>query len=176
MKAVELTVPWLLQALIHNNQIFIQDEDKRRKLAALHGRCNEAMCRRAGTIQHYCTLFPHILTEAVASILTEAAARKHTLQWGQQYDMGFGSGSFETVSEDGHNLYSIDTLDGTVLINGNPPGLLPNGVIQHRSFLRVFGETNFQVRSLILLYSACKQLLYHPSFSLEQSNPLCSVI
>jgi hypothetical protein len=29
---------------------------------------------------------------------------------------------------------------------------------------------------LILLYSACKQLLSHPNFLLEQSKPLCSVI
>ncbi len=43
------------------------------------------------------------------------------------------SASFEAVSSDGR-LFSLNVLDGTVLVDGLPPGRLPKDITEHRLF------------------------------------------
>lgn len=57
--------------------------------------------------------------------------------------LGRWEGGFEAVS-DGH-LYSINTLDGTVLFDGCPPSRLPKAVLKHSAYIRSFGDNNFEV-------------------------------
>lgn len=52
--------------------------------------------------------------------------------------------SFEAVGDDG-SLYSINILDGTVLLDGLPPSCLPNEVLEHPLYKRTFGSVNFEV-------------------------------
>ncbi len=60
------------------------------------------------------------------------------------------AGAWEAVAEvpggAGSDLYSVNLLDGTVLLNGAPPGRLPRTITAHPLFVRTFGpDTNFEV-------------------------------
>ncbi len=55
------------------------------------------------------------------------------LRWQNVAVHGSSSGSFEAVSSDGH-LFSLNVLDGTVLVDGLPPGRLPKAITEHRLF------------------------------------------
>lgn len=84
-----------------------------------------------------------ILTDALRLVLQRAPAR---LSWGCLWWMtrSLHSASFQAVGADGH-LYSINCLDGTVLLDGSPPGRLPAEILGHRLYHRSFGEWGFQV-------------------------------
>jgi hypothetical protein len=47
-------------------------------------------------------------------------------------------------AEDDH-LYSINLLNGTVLVDGVPPGLLPHSVVKDPLYRRTFGDRNFEM-------------------------------
>jgi hypothetical protein len=84
-----------------------------------------------------------LLTAAVSGVLQRAPPQ---LQWQQVTDNSSSSNmaSFQAVGSDGH-LYSINILDGTVLLDGVPPGRLPSDVLQHPLYRRTFGSCNFEV-------------------------------
>jgi hypothetical protein len=86
-----------------------------------------------------------VLTHAVQAVLQRAPA---SLPWQQLTSSNHGQpqASFEAVGSDGH-LYSINLLDGTVLLDGAPPSRLPLDILQHPLYLRTFGDSNFEVAS-----------------------------
>ncbi|KAG1658900.1 hypothetical protein FOA52_012576 [Chlamydomonas sp. UWO 241] len=53
------------------------------------------------------------------------------------------SGSFE--AEGGGHLFSINVLDGAVLMDGYPPGRLHMGILDHLLHKRTFGDHDFEV-------------------------------
>ncbi|GAX73071.1 hypothetical protein CEUSTIGMA_g524.t1 [Chlamydomonas eustigma] len=92
----------------------------------------------------------HMLTAAISSVLQRTPA---TLRWycisvnGNMSNLVLThspSCSYEAVGDDGH-LYSINVLDGTVLLDGKPPGRLPRNVLEHPLYKRTFGDHNFEV-------------------------------
>ncbi len=140
--------------LISHGRTFLDDPQAQAELADLYVRCLEVMSKRAAVCIDQALQQPPILTAAVASVLQRTPP---TLEWEQLQDSCFGTGSFQAVSADGC-LYSINTLDGTVLLDGRPPSRLPKAILGHRMYKRVFGAYNFEVRlgfKLFLLYSAC---------------------
>ena len=48
------------------------------------------------------------------------------------------------MGSDGH-LYSINLLDGTVLLDGSPPSRLPKDILSHLLYKCVFGSLNFKI-------------------------------
>jgi hypothetical protein len=89
-----------------------------------------------------------VLTPAVRRVLEFAPA---SLAW-TQLDAGAAgapAGAWEAVADapgGGQDLYSINILDGTVLLNGAPPGRLPRSITAHPFFVRTFGaNANFEV-------------------------------
>ncbi len=99
------------------------------------------MCKRGAACIDHALQHPHILTAAVASVLQRTPP---SLEWEQLQNSSFDTGSFQAVSTDGH-LYSFNTLDGTVLLDGRPPSRLPKAILSHRMYKRVFGSCNFEV-------------------------------
>jgi hypothetical protein len=69
------------------------------------------------------------------------------LEWSPVvYNGVLQTGCFE--AEESHHLYSVNLLNGTVLVNGVPPRLLPSSVIEDPLYRRTFGERNSEVNVL----------------------------
>eukprot|EP01080_Neovahlkampfia_damariscottae_P011886 gene11886-5213_t len=77
-----------------------------------------------------------ILTNCIRQIDNSAPQK---LQWSSN------SKSFGLFSAEDKNAYSVNLLLGTVLINGNPPGRLPNQILDHPLYIRCFGNRDFEV-------------------------------
>jgi hypothetical protein len=54
------------------------------------------------------------------------------------------SGCFEALSETSGQLYSVNLLTGTLLVDGIPPGFLPLSVVDDPLYTRTFGSKNFE--------------------------------
>mmetsp|Transcript_13081 Transcript_13081/g.38023 ORF Transcript_13081/g.38023 Transcript_13081/m.38023 type:complete len:815 (+) Transcript_13081:3697-6141(+) len=80
-----------------------------------------------------------MLRDAVACVLGQERTPA-TLRWTRLGE----SGSFEAVSNCQH-LYSINTLDGEVLLDGFPPGRLPKDILNHPLYKRCFATQDFEV-------------------------------
>jgi hypothetical protein len=114
------------------------------ELPALRVQCRQVMARRLPAVLAVLQEQPALLTAAVSGVLQRAPPK---LQWQQLPGSSNSSSmmaSFQAVGSDGH-LYSINILDGTVLLDGVPPGRLPNDVLQHPLYHRTFGSCNFEV-------------------------------
>jgi hypothetical protein len=134
-----------LMLLIKHGDVYQPDRSTAAELSALRVRCDDVMARRLPQIFRVLLQQPQLLTDAAASILECLQQQPDgtpppQLTWKQLVCPGSGSGSdsgavpvasFEAVGSDGH-LYSINMLDGTLLFDGNPPGRLPNSILQHR--------------------------------------------
>jgi len=142
--------------LISHGRIFL-DGPKELTEQPLYVRCLEVMGNRAAGFIDQALRHPHILTAAVTSVLQRTPP---TLEWKQLQDSCFGTGSFQAVSADGH-LYSFNTLDGTVLLDGSPPSRLPKAILNHRMYKRVFGACNFEAswrgRGGLWYFTCCAQ-------------------
>ncbi len=72
-----------------------------------------------------------VLTAAVASVLQRTPEQ---LLWGRLARQDRAAlASFQAEGQDGR-LYSINVLDGTVLLDGLPPNRLPKEIVSHRMF------------------------------------------
>jgi hypothetical protein len=135
-----------LMLLIKHGDVYQPDRSTAAELSALRVRCHDVMARRLPQIFRVLLQQPQLLTDAAASILECLQQQPDgtpppRLTW-KQLVCPAGSGSvgdsgavpvasFEAVGRDGH-LYNINVLDGTLLFDGNPPGRLPNSILQHR--------------------------------------------
>ncbi|WIA28503.1 hypothetical protein OEZ86_011046 [Tetradesmus obliquus] len=117
---------------------------------ALRVQCRQVMARRLPAVLAALQQQPAggaaLLTAAVSGVLQRAPS---DLQWHQVTGSSSSSSSssmasFQAVSRDRH-LYSVNILDGTVLLDGVPPGRLPSDVLQHPLYRRTFGSCNFEV-------------------------------
>jgi hypothetical protein len=73
----------------------------------------------------------HVLTAAVKCILQRAPSG---LSWRQLTENGLLCASFEAFDSASNHLYSINLLDGTVLLDGLPPSRLPKDITTHPLF------------------------------------------
>ncbi len=86
-----------------------------------------------------------MLTAALRGVLQFAPA---DFEWVQMHQASTADcpklpvSSFYTVHS--NLLYSINCLDGTVLLNGSPPGRLPREILDHPLFKRSFGTWGFE--------------------------------
>jgi hypothetical protein len=115
------------------------------ELPALRVQCRQVMARRLSAVIAVLREEPEaasraMLTAAVSRVLQRAPPK---LQWQQVTDSSSSMASFQAVGSDCH-LYSINILDGTVLLDGVPPGRLPSDVLQHPLYRRTFGSCNFE--------------------------------
>jgi hypothetical protein len=55
------------------------------------------------------------------------------------------SSCFDATSVSSSQLYSVNLLNGVLLINGVPPGFLPLSITQDPLYLRTFGSQNFEI-------------------------------
>jgi hypothetical protein len=136
-----------LMLLIKHGDVYQPDRPTAAVLSALRVRCHDVMARRLPEIMRVLVHQPQLLTNAAASILECLQQQPDgtpppNLPWKQLSSTGSGSSSamgsgavpfasFSAVGSDGH-LYSVNVLDGTLLFDGNPPGRLPNSILQHR--------------------------------------------
>ncbi len=137
------------QVLIKHGRLFIDDPQMHQHLAHLHARCHDVMSKRAQTItSEALAQSSSILTAAVASVLQRAPL---SLAWEQLPSGSLAGGSvhaFEAVCAEGH-LYSINVVDGTILLDGCPPSRLPRAILDHRLYRSVFGDCNFEVGRML---------------------------
>jgi hypothetical protein len=117
------------------------------ELPALRVQCRQVMARRLpavlSALQEKPAAGNALLTTAVSGVLQRAPPKLH---WQQVPGSNSSSStaSFQATGSDGH-LYSINILDGTVLLDGVPPGRLPSDVLQNPLYCRTFGSCNFEV-------------------------------
>ncbi len=142
-----------LLVLIHHGCVFQDDRGVQEQLRRVQVAAHAVVVRRAGEVAAAAGRRPELLTAAVRRVLQrtpEELAWKQlpapdSLQHGMRQQQQLLSGGYEAVGSDG-NLYSVNVLDGAVLINGRPPSRLPKEVTEHPLFVRVFGQgTNFEV-------------------------------
>lgn len=80
------------------------------------------------------------LTQCLSLVIDSAPS---TLSWTcVAYDSASATACFEAVSSE--QLYSMNLLNGTVLVDGVPPGLLPNSIVDDPIYVRTFGQRNFE--------------------------------
>ena len=76
------------------------------------------------------------ITEAVSAALEHVPS---TLRWARSES----TACFH--ARDAHHLYSINLLNGTVLLDGYPPRQLPVTISDHELYRRTFGTAAFEV-------------------------------
>lgn len=85
----------------------------------------------------------HILTECLLQIVENAP---ETLKWNKVKIPNISdSACYEAVYRS--DLFSVNLLTGSVLVNGAPPGLLPASITSEPLYGRTFGRLNFEVVS-----------------------------
>eukprot|EP00798_Chlamydomonas_sp_ICE-L_P027659 gene27659-7297_t len=117
-----------LMVLINHGCIFMeeQSEESKRESVHLHVRCQNVMALSVDVLMEAVKSCPGYLTDAVSLVLPPLP---ETLEWRQ---LG-PHASFEAEGADGH-LYSINILDGTVLLDGSPPSRLPRDIVTHNMY------------------------------------------
>jgi hypothetical protein len=116
----------LLMAQIKHGDIYLEgNAAAAAELALLRVRCHNVMCKRLPDLMPLLQQHPELLTDAISGIL---GLVPDDLQW-QQVSSVVTNGlpataSYQAISRDGH-VYSLNLLDGTVLLDGSPPGRLP---------------------------------------------------
>ena len=127
-----------LMLLIKHGDVYQPDQQAAAELSALRVCCHDVMARRLPELMKHLDVQPELLTAAAASILERLQQQPGgpsppVLPWQRLSDSSSGSpvASYQAIGTDGH-MYSINVLDGTLLFDGNPPGRLPNSILQHR--------------------------------------------
>eukprot|EP00798_Chlamydomonas_sp_ICE-L_P021581 gene21581-28577_t len=117
-----------LMVLINHGCIFMegQSEESKRVSTHLDVRCQNIMALSVDALMEAVKSNPGCLTDAVRLVLPPLPER---LEWRQ---LG-PHASFEAEGADGH-LYSINILDGTVLLDGSPPSRLSKDIVTHRMY------------------------------------------
>jgi hypothetical protein len=137
-----------LTAQIKHNDIYFEGDAKiQQDLALLRARCHNAMVRRLPDITAVLAAQPALVTAAVPCVLEQvpdqlAWQKLHQLKPNAPNDLRHLA-SYQAVSSEGsgrQHLYSFNVLDGTVLLDGAPPGRLPLEVTSHPKFIRTFGR------------------------------------
>eukprot|EP00798_Chlamydomonas_sp_ICE-L_P004010 gene4010-14090_t len=128
-----------LMVLINHGCLFMeeQSEESKRESTHLHVRCQNIMALAVDALMGAVKFNPGCLTSVVRLVLPRAP---ETLEWKQLRP----SASFEAEGADGH-LYSINILDGTILLDGFPPSRLPKDIVAHHMYRRAFGDINFEM-------------------------------
>jgi transposase-like protein len=137
---------------IKHADLYMPDADLSAELSQLRVRCQAATARQLPRIQQLLdqpAVRDRVLTAAAASVTTRAPVQLH---WHQLQSASGESrlmtGSYEAtgIVQGTQHLYSINVLDGTVLLDGLPLGRLPSNILRHPLYQRSFGSSNFEVQ------------------------------
>eukprot|EP00798_Chlamydomonas_sp_ICE-L_P016685 gene16685-22945_t len=128
-----------LMVLINHGCIFTEGQSEKAKQESthLHVRCQNTMAMAVDALMGVLLSNPGYLTDTVSLVLPSPP---ESLDWRQ---LGTCA-SFEAEGADGH-LYSINILDGNVMLDGSPPSRLPRDIVTHSMYRRAFGDINFEV-------------------------------
>jgi hypothetical protein len=110
------------------------------RLDDLRVRCEELVSRRIQDLLLMVSSDLSIFTSAIKEVLHHAP---HCLHWVPISARGTPT-CYAASCGQGH-LYSINLLTGAVLLDGFPPGRLPDSMLQHPLYLRTFGKFSFEV-------------------------------
>lgn len=121
----------------------------RDELDAAMVRAHRVMAARAPEVAAMVADHPNsLLTPALRGVLGSERTPDH-LPWARHIQPAESGTSFDLGSyeaEAGGHLYSINFLDGTVLLDGIPPSRLPASITSDPLFVRTFGAgVNFEV-------------------------------
>ena len=149
LSAVDIARLCEFHILAHNRRIFSRDEDMEESRAHLHVRCLNVVAGRSFEVMQHARNDCNFITKAVANILEGTPSN---LTWRH---LASTSACFE--AESGDHLYSVNLLTGEVLLDGTPPGLLPQEIVSDMIYLRIFGNSNFEAtKSPDGLYTTAK--------------------
>lgn len=133
----------LMVQIKHGDVYLGQLAELQQESAGLRVLCHNTMCRR---LRDMCSLIqPSQLTAAVCSVLQTVPSN---LAWAAVPASSYSTASYHAVGRDEagrQHLYSVNILDGTVLLDGFPPGRLPREITSHPLFIRTFGTVDFEV-------------------------------
>ncbi len=131
-----------LSILTENSRIFGTETKHDAAVQELMGVTQEILAARMNELIDYIEKDPEILSAAVREVLTKMP---QNLAWKNSAVKGFASTCFEAISAD-NELYSVNLLSGSLLVNGLPLARLPNSILDHPLFQRSFPNRNFQVQ------------------------------
>jgi hypothetical protein len=141
-----------LLAQIKHAALYTADAAQASELSQLRVKCHAVIARQLPSIHQVLgkqAARDRVLTAAASAVISQVPS---ALQWQQlpppKNQPGRMTGSYEaTATADGtEHLYSINVLDGTVLLDGLPLSRLPSTVLQHPLYKRSFGSSNFEVQ------------------------------
>ncbi|MEW5310745.1 MAG: hypothetical protein WDW38_002512 [Sanguina aurantia] len=136
-----------LMVLINHGHLFFESESQAATahMSELRVRCHRTMATHIGALTALVEADAGVLTAAVSRVLLRTPASLRWARAASTYStLTDQLASYEAVGSDG-NLYSINLLDGTVLLNGSPPSRLPRDILSHPVYTRSFGDRNFEV-------------------------------
>lgn len=122
----------------------ISAQDFKSKLQPFEQVMVAILAQRYHEVNKFILNYSNTLTECLLLIVEDAPSR---LTWNPVvFENAQETACFEAVHSE--TLYSINILNGNVLVNGCPPGLLPGFITKDPLYVRTFGETNFKVMVL----------------------------
>ncbi|CAM9858519.1 unnamed protein product [Ectocarpus sp. 6 AP-2014] len=126
-----------LYILAHNRRVFTNESAPDTESSSLWIRCLDVVARRVYEIVLQARTDPAFITAAIRPILDETPEQ---LPW----TLVNGTMACFEALFDGH-LFSVNLLNGVVLYDGAPPGLLPQHIVEDGYYGRLFGAANFEV-------------------------------
>ena len=139
------------------------------ELAQVKWHCDDASAHCIGDMLETAKRKQSFLTDAISAVIGDVP---HSLIWRQCKSF---SSSFVSTGDNG-DVYAINILMSTVLVNGLPPFSLPSEILEHPLYQRSFGDRNFEVVSTNNMYKMVQWIagfLY--SFNLKSDEMLCIV-
>eukprot|EP00761_Pharyngomonas_kirbyi_P010924 gb/GECH01010947.1/.p1 GENE.gb/GECH01010947.1/~~gb/GECH01010947.1/.p1 ORF type:complete len:2826 (+),score=484.10 gb/GECH01010947.1/:1-8478(+) len=120
--------------LIQEKMIFDSKIQLKGEITAMNIQCQKVMAR------HISNIIDKIDNDTISSTVKTVL---HRIPQHLQWERIRSTCCFEAVS-DQSDLYSVNLMDGTVLLNGSPPSSLPQSIRTHPLFKRSFDQLNFQ--------------------------------
>lgn len=128
---------------LNHGHVFQEDPDLQAELTLRIVAAHGVMAARIPELMQAALAKPSILTEAARCVLQRTPA---TLAWRQLRNIQSGRGSASFEAEHAGHLYSINILNGCILLDGSPPSRLPKDITDNHMYRRTFGDCNFEVR------------------------------
>jgi hypothetical protein len=144
----------LLIAIVkfRNGLVFSGDTEWECQISHVKVLCSRSVADSIESLYEEVVNHRALLTDALQSVYQRAPP---LLDWKCMQNEGSTVYCFEASADSVH--YGINIYTGTVLIDGMPPGRLPEDIKCHPAFIRAFGQNDFQVflvdKSLETLYS-----------------------
>ena len=124
--------------ILYRNKVEFASEIK--ESSSLETPIKQMMASRAEGIIECVRENTEYLTHCLQRVIDDVP---DSLEWTNvQFGSSLETGCFNAVS---NHLYSINVLNGTILVDGVPPGLLPSSITTNPLYQRTFGERNFEV-------------------------------